>query len=147
MKKNIVISRLFIIGLFTVNLVSIAPVWANDGKEEAHEHEASGSMHKMHTTEELLKMIEEAHQKLTLTVTDKKLSEVHEQAFLIRDLAKELITHVAADKKAKVTASASNISKLADELDKTGDAGNQAATEANLKKLDGVLKLLSSQAS
>lgn len=32
------------------------------------------------------------------------------------------------------------VSQIAEDLDQSGDAGNQAKTEANLKKLDKVLK-------
>ncbi|MEO7300861.1 MAG: hypothetical protein ABI042_20030, partial [Verrucomicrobiota bacterium] len=61
------------------------------------------------------------------------------------DMAKAMASKVDADKKAKVEATAKNIAKLAEELDKSGDAGDQAATEANMKKLDGLLKMLDAQ--
>ncbi len=32
------------------------------------------------------------------------------------------------------------VSQIAEDLDKSGDAGDQAKTEANLKKLDAILK-------
>ena len=35
--------------------------------------------------------------------------------------------------------------KLAEDLDASGDANDQAKTEANLKKLDGLIKVLETQ--
>ncbi len=61
------------------------------------------------------------------------------------DLANALPAKVAADKKARVEGSVKNIAKLAGDLDKAGDDNNQAGTEANLKKLDGVLMALEKQ--
>ena len=89
--------------------------------------------------------IHKHHTELADVVKSKKLADVHHHAFAIRDLANGLPAKVAADKKARVEGSAKNIAKLATDLDNTGDANNQAATEANLKKLDGVLMALDAQ--
>ena len=89
--------------------------------------------------------IHKHHTELADVVKSKKLADVHHHAFAIRDLANGLPAKVAADKKARVEGSVKNIAKLAEDLDKTGDDNNQAATEANLKKLDGVLKALDAQ--
>ena len=74
-----------------------------------------------------------------------KLADVHHHAFAIRDLAKALPAKAEKAKKAQVEGAVKNIAKLAEDLDKTGDAGDQAGTEANLKKLDGVLMALDRQ--
>ncbi len=97
------------------------------------------------TADGILQEIHKHHGELTETVKAKKLKDVHVQAFMIRDLANALPAKVAADKKARVEGSAKNITKLAEDLDKTGDANDQAGTEANLKKLDGVLMALDKQ--
>jgi hypothetical protein len=97
------------------------------------------------TSEGIFKAIHEHHTELAETVKSKKLADVHHHAFAIRDLAKALPAKAEADKKTKVEGSVKNISKLADDLDKAGDDGKQAETEALLKKLDGVLKVLDSQ--
>lgn len=76
------------------------------------------------------------------------LPSIHTLAFRLRDLCNTLPgkSHdLSADKLARVAGAVKNIAKLADELDKTGDTKDQAGTEANLKKLDGLLKLLASQ--
>lgn len=97
------------------------------------------------TAEGILKAIHAKHGELAETVKNKKLADVHHHAFAIRDLAKALPAKAAADKKKQVEGAVKNISKLAEDLDKAGDDGKQAETEALLKKLDGVLKVLESQ--
>ena len=97
------------------------------------------------TTEGIFKAIHMEHMELAETVKNKKLADVHHHAFAIRDLAKALPDKAEADKKTKVEGAVKNISKLADQLDKAGDDGNQADTEAHLKKLDGVIKMLEMQ--
>ena len=98
------------------------------------------------TADGILQEIHKHHGELAETVKSKKLADVHHHAFAIRDLANALPAKVAADKKARVEGSAKNIAKLAEDLDKSGDANDQAGTESNLKKLDGVLMALMSQA-
>ena len=97
------------------------------------------------TVDGIMTAIHKEHGELADTVKSKKLADVHHHAFAIRDLANGLPAKVAADKKARVEGSVKNIAKLAEDLDKTGDDNNQAATEANLKKLDGVLMALEKQ--
>lgn len=97
------------------------------------------------TADGIMAEIHKHHGELADVVKSKKLADVHHHAFVIRDLANGLPGKVAADKKARVEGSVKNIAKLAEDLDKTGDDNNQAATEANLKKLDGVLMALEKQ--
>ncbi len=97
------------------------------------------------TTEGIFKAIHTEHMELAETVKNKKLADVHHHAFAIRDLAKALPAKAAAEKKKQVEGAVKNIAKLADDLDKAGDDGKQVETEALLKKLDGVLKVLEAQ--
>ena len=97
------------------------------------------------TADGIMTEIHKHHGELADVVKSKKLADVHHHAFAIRDLANGLPAKVAAVKKARVEGSVKNIAKLAEDLDKTGDDNNQAATEANLKKLDGVLMALEKQ--
>ena len=97
------------------------------------------------TADGIMAEIHKHHGELADVVKSKKLADVHLHAFAIRDLANGLPAKVAADKKARVEGSVKNIAKLAEDLDKTGDANDQAGTEANLKKLDGVLMALEKQ--
>lgn len=97
------------------------------------------------TADGILAEIHMHHEKLTATVKAKELADVHEHAFAIRDLAKALDAKAPADKKARVQGTVNNISKLAEDLDTSGDAGDQAKTEANLKKFDAMLAQLQGQ--
>ena len=97
------------------------------------------------TTEGIFKAIHEEHMKLAATVKNKKLEDVHHHAFAIRDLANALSAKATADKKKQVEGTVKNIAKLAGDLDESGDAKDQAKTEANLKKLDGLIKVLATQ--
>lgn len=97
------------------------------------------------TVEGIFKAIHEHHMELAETVKNKKLADVHHHAFAIRDLANALPAKAAADKKKQVEGTAKNITKLASDLDESGDANDQAKTEANLKKLDGLIKVLETQ--
>ena len=97
------------------------------------------------TTEGIWQAIHKEHAELDETVKSKKLGDVHHHAFAIRDLAKALGPKAAADKKAAVKTANKKIDMLATELDKAGDAGDQVATEVNLKKLDTTLQNLEAQ--
>jgi hypothetical protein len=118
--------------------------FAQEHEHGEHEH-AKGKIKIPETVEGIFKAIGEQHHHLTETVKNKKLADVHQIAFAIRDLANALPAKAPADKKKQVEGTVKNIAKLAEDLDKTGDAGNQAGTEANLKKLDGILKVLHTQ--
>ena len=111
----------------------------------AEEEKAEAKMKIPDTTEGIFKAIHEHHLELAATVKNKKLADVHHHAFAIRDLANALTAKAAADKKKQVEGTTKNITKLASDLDESGDANDQAKTEANLKKLDGLIKVLETQ--
>lgn len=121
------------------------PLFADEKGHKEGGHAEKGKTAVPDTADGIMAAIHKHHGELADVVKSKKLAEVHHHAFAIRDLANGLPAKVAADKKARVEGSVKNIAKLAEDLDKTGDDNNQAATEANLKKLDGVLKALESQ--
>jgi hypothetical protein len=141
MKKNKIITLSFCatlgLALFTLNAA---------GAEEKHDEHAEKSEMKIpDTADGILAEIHKHHSELADVVTNKKLADVHHHAFAVRDLAKALVDKAPADKKQRVQGAANNIAKLADELDKAGDAGDQAKTEANLKKFDAVIAQLEAQ--
>ena len=113
-------------------------------EHEAHAHAADAAPN---SVEDILHAIHGKQGELAEVVASKKLDGVHHLAFTIRDLAKPLAEKVSADRRPKVEGTINNIAKLADELDASGDAGDQAKTEANVKKLDGTVKLLEAQVS
>ncbi len=100
------------------------------------------------TVEGIWKEIHMHHMELHDVVKSKKLDMVHHHAFGVRDLVNALpdkSKDLPADKLAKVKANAKFVEDLAKRLDESGDANDQATTEANLKKLDGILKTLEVQ--
>ena len=99
------------------------------------------------TATAILQAISEEETNLNKTITDKKLEDVHHHAFAIRDLVNALpekSSDLAAEKLAKLKANAKFVAALADRLDKSGDAKDQAATEASFKKFQTVLKEIKS---
>lgn len=88
------------------------------------------------TVEDIWKEIQKQQVKLTSVVAKKDLGEAHDHAFAIRDLLKALPAKVPADQKTKVEAGAKEIAKIAGDIDKSGAAKAQKATEANVKKMD-----------
>ena len=111
--------------------------------QDKHEHkegEASGKVTVPDTLDGIWAEIHKHHHELTDTVKAKKLDEVHHHAFAIRDLAKGLPAKVPAEHKKHVENLVKKVSQIAADLDKSGDAGDQAKTEANLKKMDAALK-------
>jgi predicted translin family RNA/ssDNA-binding protein len=87
------------------------------------------------TVEEIWREIHKQQGKLVAVVAAKDLGEAHDHAFAIRDLVKALPAKVSAENKAKAEAGAKEITKLAADIDKSGAAGAQKATEANVKKI------------
>lgn len=91
----------------------------------------------------VLKEVSKNEEELRQTIADKKLEDVHHHAFAIRDLVNALpdkSKDLDAEKLGKVKANAKFVAALATRLDATGDAKDQAATEANFKKLQSILK-------
>ncbi|MBI1871296.1 MAG: hypothetical protein HYS07_08905 [Chlamydiae bacterium] len=92
--------------------------------------------------------VKEHEEELGKIIADKKLDKVHEVAFEIRDRVNALpdkSMDLASDKLAKVKSNAKFVANLAKRLDDSGDAGDQVATEANFKKLQGLLKTIEAQ--
>src|SRR6185437_6976760 len=82
------------------------------------------------TREGILNEIHKHQQELADVVKSKKLDEVHHHAFAIRDLAKALPAKANPDMRKMVENAVKKVSQLAEDLDKSGDAGDQAKTEA-----------------
>jgi Skp family chaperone for outer membrane proteins len=129
-----------------IGLFGAQKTFAQHDHKEGEKHEEKGAKAKIpDTVEGIFKEIHEHHAHLAETVKSKKLADVHHLAFAIRDLANALPAKAAADKKTQVQGTVKNIAKLAEDLDASGDANDQAKTEANLKKLDGLIKVLETQ--
>lgn len=129
-----------------IGLLNLIPstVFAADQPHERGEH-SDGRMKIPDTVEGIFKEIREHHMELAEVVKNKKLAEVHHHAFAIRDLANGLPPKAAAEKRKQVEGTAKSIARLAEDLDASGDANDQAKTEANVKKLDRLVKALETQ--
>lgn len=112
---------------------------------EGHDHGAKSKPMMPDTVEGIMKEIHQQHALITTAVTGKNLKGVHDPIEAIPDLAKALPDKVGADKKARVQGSVNNLTKVVDSLHHAADAGDQAKSEAELKKLDGVLLVLDQQ--
>lgn len=142
-------TQMLLMGLgFGIALTSMTTttVLADEEVQHAEHEQASPERTALPgTIEAILEEIHQQHEKLSDVVNSKQLEKVHFHAFAIRDLAKKLPAKVSADRRARLEGAVKNIAKLAADLDASGDAGKQVMTEANLKKLNGVLKVLQAQ--
>ena len=92
--------------------------------------------------------VKKQEEQLGKLIADKNLDKVHALAFEIRDLVNALpdkSADLAADKLAMLKANVKYVADLAKRLDESGDANDQALTEASFKKLEGILKTIEAQ--
>ena len=137
------IRQLLTMGLCSVfTVMTIAATSAQAAEEKVEKAE---KMVIPDTVDGIFKAIHQHHMELAATVKNKKLADVHLHAFAIRDLANALPAKAAADKMKAAEGTAKNIAKLAGDLDESGDVNDQAKTEANLKKMDGMVMVLDKQ--
>ena len=127
-----------------IGFLSIQSGFAQEKAEHGETHE---TIKIPDTVDGIIKEIDKHHHELADTVKAKKLSEVHAHAFAIRDLAKALPAKTGPEMKKMVENAVKRVSQLAEDLDKSGDAGDQAKTEANLKKMDAAIKTLKEHAT
>ena len=118
---------------------------AEHDKDKKGEHKGGHAMKVPDTAEGIVAEIHKHHGEVTETIKGKQLKAVHDHSEAIAALAKALPAKVAADKKTRVEGTTKNIAKVADALHEAADGGDQAKTEAQLKKLDAVLAQLDSQ--
>lgn len=111
---------------------------------EGHDHGAKKTA-VPDTADGIMKEIHQQHALITTAVSGKNLKGVHDPIEAIPDLAKALPDKVAADKKVRVQGSVNNLAKVIESLHQAADAGDQAKSETELKKLDGVLLALDQQ--
>ncbi len=100
------------------------------------------------TSAEIWQAIDSHITELHNVITSDKLGSVHVHAYAVRDLVRALPSesnNLSPDALAKVRGESKFVDTLAERLDHTGDANDEAGTESNLQKLEGVLKLLRAQ--
>jgi hypothetical protein len=112
---------------------------------EGHDHGAKPKVTVPDTAEDILLEMNKHHALISNAVTGKNLKGVHDPIEALTALAKALPDKTAADQKVRVQGSVNNLTKAADSLHHAADAGDQAKSEAELKKLDGVFLALKQQ--
>jgi len=131
--KNTMLITLCLLGC----LATATPILAQE-KKPAPATEGGGHSHFTKipaTVPEIWKKIHQQQAELIKTVAAKDLGEAHDHAFAIRDLVKALPDKVSTEHKANAEAGAKEIRKLAADIDKSGAARAQKATEAGVKKM------------
>lgn len=116
--------------------------------QEQKEHKEGHEKRKVETPESgkgILKKISEHQRDLAEVVKEKKLANVHHHTLAIRNLAKALPAKTPAEKSIRIERTVKAISRVAEDVDASADAKDQAKTEANLKQLDFMLKMLRMQ--
>ncbi len=148
MKQRILVIGLLGLALGICRLPMAAAEEEHEQKEGTEEHEQEEGKAKIpDTVAGILAKVKAHEQELGKTIADKKLDKVHAGAFAIRDMVNALpdkSQDLPAEKLAKVKANAKFVDDLARRLDESGDANDQAGTEANFQKLQGILKTLES---
>ncbi len=94
------------------------------------------------TADGVWQSIEQHRAELQASIQGKSLGEVHHHAFAIRDLVAALPERsptLPTEDKTKLQGEIAAVATLADQLDATGDAGDQAGAQAAYDKLVGVL--------
>lgn len=122
----------------------------HDHKHEEHKHggdDHSGHSHGVAISKDaslydLLQAIYEEHHQLSKSIRDGDLGKIHDGTESISSLAKLLPKKIKAEEKPRVQGLANNLIRAADELHESGDSNDQIRSEANLKKLDALIKLL-----
>ncbi|MBI3676999.1 MAG: transporter [Proteobacteria bacterium] len=100
------------------------------------------------TSAEIWKAIDGNVAELKGLIAKNTLQTVHQHAYAIRDLVRALPSHspgLSAAALANVSAQVKFVDTLAVRLDASGDANDKAGTEANLAKLENILKTIRAQ--
>ena len=113
--------------------------------QHSHEPAAKNKVAVPDTAKAILVEINKQHALIGAAVSGKNLKGVHDPIEALGALAKALPDKTAADEKVRVQGSVNNLTKVADNLHHAADAGDQAKSETELKKLDGVLSVLNQQ--
>ncbi len=140
-KLNYVVSSLMLMG----GLVTFGPADAHEPAAASPKSGAAAETPIPSTAEGIWVAIDQKTAELKTTVKSGKLAEVHHLAFAVRDLVAALpekSTTLTADQQAKVKGSVKFVATLAERLDASGDANDQAATQDNCEKLLKVLESL-----
>ena len=98
-----------------------------------------------HTPENTHQRIQELRGKLTEAIQRNDLRYIHDMMNYFKGLLKSLSVDLEGEKKQRINEIIRDLTVIADQIDNSAGRGNQAATEANLKKLVETLKELEGQ--
>lgn len=129
----------------TFSIAAVPSTLLAQAEKKGADHAAHGSVTIPGDAKAILAEIHKHHEEIKTAVASKQLKGIHEHAEVITQLGKALPAKAAADKKARVEGTVKNLTKAADDLHDASDAGDQVKTEANLKKLEGVVGMLDGQ--
>lgn len=136
-------TKWLVIATIGIGLGFYQSAWAGDHSEGQHKEGSDTAIEKPDSLDTVWDEIREHQEKLHNTIKEKKLSEVHEAAFALRDQVKllpEFSKDLSADNQKKLNTWIAGVSASADKLDEYGDAGDQAATEKEAKRVDILIK-------
>jgi hypothetical protein len=147
--KNTLIATIGVVALIALSTTSLL---AQEKKETKPAQNEGGSGHSHFTkipekVEDIWKEINKQKKLLAKVVEEKDLGEAHDHAFAIRDLVKALPKKVDAESKSHAEEASKTITKLAADIDKSGAARAQKATEDNVKKMDAAVTALEKKLS
>jgi len=94
------------------------------------------------TPEGTVETIQQLRLQLTEAVEKKNLQYVHDSMYYFKGLCTALSSKLQGEKKQRVDSILAELTDIAEEIDNSAGRGNQAGTEANLKKLINELKVL-----
>ncbi len=147
MKKS---SKIFLAFVVTM-LLGSTMILAHEGEHEGMKMDSGMAMDSKETSgdiSDIWKEIKGHEEHLGQVIETNQLDQVHEVAFIIRDLTKALYEKsksISSVKEAKLKVSVDEVSKIADRLDQYGDARDKAKTEEWFTKLQETLGAIEKQ--
>lgn len=144
--KQVALPVVVLIGFLVISLPS--GVYANEGHDNASTGEVDDSTMLSPVWHKIVKTKKELNE----VVGSGNLKTVHEFAFEIRDLSKELLKRttdkdLSAEQMDNVKATVEKIAEVAAALDEYGDAGDQANTDKELKRFNSLIDFIEMQYS
>jgi len=150
--KNLKSSMFFAVALLILSLPST--VRGNEGHHaegsEGHEHNSTIDVDETTMLSPIWHKILKTQKALNGIVESGDLETVHEAAFKIRDLSKELLKRTTdedlnEEQMDNVKATVERMSEVAEALDEYGDGGDQINTEKQLKKMNRLIDFIDMQ--
>ena len=148
--KQVTLSIVVLIGFLIVSLSS--GVYASEGQQGSDDNTSTGEVDDSTMLSPVWHEIVKTKKELNEVVESGNLETVHEFAFAIRDLSKELLKRtkgedLSEEQMSNVKATVEKIAEVAAALDEYGDAGDQANTVKELKRFNSLIDFIEMQYS